>query len=148
MEKIECGICGKKFNSQKDLSNHIVKDKHSGQTFPCSACDLTFSTKSNLKSHTDRVHKKITFGCASCGKYFNQAKTETIDIEMEDSLPACNITPKKQFSEVFDDFVLQSNDEIEEYPCDKSDKCFRKKNSLNVHNYRYHPEPEKLTCEL
>ena len=118
VEKIACGICQKKFNSQKDLSNHIVKDKHSEKTFQCSDCELTFSTKSNLKGHNDRVHKKISFGCASCGKYLStkqklknhypKCKSKTIieDIEIVDPLPACNITPQKEFSEVFADFVL------------------------------------------
>ena len=134
----------KEVQCSKDLSNHIVKDKHSEKTFQCSDCELTFSTKSNLKGHNDRVHKKITFGCASCGKYlstkqklknhYQKCKSKTIieDIEIVDPLPACNITPQKEFSEVFADFVLQSNDEIEEYPCDKCDKSFSNKNSLKI----------------
>ena len=148
VEKIACGICQKKFNSQKDLSNHIVKDKHSEKTFQCSDCELTFSTKSNLKGHNDRIHKKITFGCASCGKYLSTKQKLKNHYQKCKSKTACNITPQKEFSEVFAEFVLQSKDEIEEYPCDKCDKSFSNKNSLKVHKYRYHAEPEKLTCEF
>ena len=43
-----------------------------------------------------------------------KCKSKIIEgIEIVDPLPACNITPQKEFSEVFADFVLQSNDEIE-----------------------------------
>ena len=47
VETIECGICSKKFKSQKDLTNHIVKDQHSGKTIECSACEKTFCRKAN-----------------------------------------------------------------------------------------------------
>ena len=67
-----------------------------------------------------------------------KCKSKIIEgIEIVDPLPACNITPQKEFSEVFADFVLQSNDESEEYPCDKCDKSFRNRNSLKVHRERF-----------
>ena len=158
VETIKCGICSKKFKSKKDLTNHIVKDQHSGQTIDCSSCEKTFSSKANLKKHFDRIHKKITFGCANCGRYmstkqklkfhYQKCKSNT-QIEAADPLPASNNTPQKSlFDKAFVDFVQSSNDAINECPCEKCDKIFRNKNSLNVHTYRYHAEPEKLICEF
>ena len=64
---MECGLCQKLFNSKKDLTIHVTKDHHSGKTFNCDQCELSYSSQANLRRHLKAIHEKILFSCAVCG---------------------------------------------------------------------------------
>ena len=77
-ENLPCSSCDKTFRTKKHLANHMT-DKHTEkEPVQCDfktndmACTYYSTSKSNLKAHKKRVHKKVTvldphkFACSSC----------------------------------------------------------------------------------
>uniref|UniRef100_A0A2A4JTI5 Protein krueppel n=1 Tax=Heliothis virescens TaxID=7102 RepID=A0A2A4JTI5_HELVI len=53
----ECNICGKQFSFNFNLTRHMFT--HTGlRPFKCDACEKTFRTSGELRSHVDYVHLK------------------------------------------------------------------------------------------
>ena len=70
----ECKVCGKNFESKKNLMRH-VKESHSTTTTDqekeCRICKQTFSKNSELEVHMNKSHSDSTqFKCEVCGKAF------------------------------------------------------------------------------
>lgn len=57
-----CYLCGRGYQSQAGLSNHM--DVHQGKTVLCPVCDNKFSRNFTLKRHLKVVHKSAQ--CPTC----------------------------------------------------------------------------------
>jgi uncharacterized C2H2 Zn-finger protein len=61
--KFECGACGAKFTSERELKEHgkahagMQTDDHSGhEHFTCNVCGSAFHSEAELKEHGKRFH--------------------------------------------------------------------------------------------
>ncbi|XP_058056415.1 uncharacterized protein LOC131207801 [Anopheles bellator] len=82
--KLVCPLCGRPF-SKASLRCHLRQHTNE-RLFPCPHCPMAFTRKTNLKSHTDNIHRKPPIGptdpggpvedpatrhiCTTCGKTF------------------------------------------------------------------------------
>lgn len=72
--KKKCPSCCKMFVSDESLRKHIAT--HS-LVLKCSHCELSYSNKSNLRTHIRAVHEKITYKCPfeGCHKELHHRKS-------------------------------------------------------------------------
>ena len=63
-----------------NLEAHVTQDHPRHDTFSCSSCRKTYSSKESLWSHISEVHAK-KFNCDSCEKTFtNEQALKTHDL--------------------------------------------------------------------
>ena len=84
--KIECPFCDKKFtkclSAQKLYQTHVKKHINDPRPYPCTACDMKFSSEWFLKRHVENKHINQTdlgpFMCEICSKNFTTSKFFTV----------------------------------------------------------------------
>ena len=73
--KVGCGLCGRRFESHKELSAHTKNhtDQEFEFKFVCSICGKKFITKGQHRTHCMRNHPKVLreFVCRICRKKFD-----------------------------------------------------------------------------
>ena len=83
VDKYNCHVCTKKFNSYKQLTDHRVI--HKEHRFTCDSCKTTFYYESELKKHI-RVHHmpglRKKYPCDYCTKMFLNPSTLTKHISV------------------------------------------------------------------
>lgn len=68
----KCPICGKKYQTQELLEQHI--EKHSGEKpFKCTQCDKSYNNKIDLKRHAKTHDEVLDHICQRCGWGFVRA---------------------------------------------------------------------------
>lgn len=60
-----CEFCGKQFFGISAMRHHLRYFHTETELFACNLCSYVGRTKSNLRGHTDRIHKK-PFKCPEC----------------------------------------------------------------------------------
>ena len=154
MKDNQC-VCGKVFDSYKDVKHHIV-GQHS-QTWGCSVCPKTIKSQDNLWKHYRSIHEhRWTFYCDvnSCtlgpentlygsDEQFSTMKHEHDQhgiIHKEIQCPKCHHSygKKKQLEE----HISKCQNTENPYKCDrpKCNKSYRKKESLKYHLRTDHTE--------
>ena len=154
MKDNQC-VCGKVFDSYKDVKHHIV-GQHS-QTWGCSVCPKTIKSQDNLWKHYRSIHEhRWTFYCDvnSCtlgpentlygsDEQFSTMKHEHDQygiIHKEIQCPKCHhsYSKKKQLEE----HISKCQNTENPYKCDrpKCDKSYRKKELLKYHLRTDHTE--------
>ena len=86
--KIECPFCDKKFtkclSAQKLYQTHVKKHINDPRPYPCTACDMKFSSEWFLKRHVENKHINQTdpgpFMCEICSKNFTTSKYFTVKL--------------------------------------------------------------------
>ncbi|CAG9772963.1 unnamed protein product [Ceutorhynchus assimilis] len=65
-----CNVCGKKFNQQSNVNNHIATVHSGKKPHNCATCGRNFATNTNLEVHK-RIHTGVKpFVCTFCDKGF------------------------------------------------------------------------------
>ncbi|KAJ5066685.1 zinc finger protein [Anaeramoeba ignava] len=89
----ECDVCGKKFNSKRNLKNHSQVHELNRKVYVCNHkdCNSSFATLSSLNAHINAVHKGIRYKCLFCGKLFSYLSTLSLhkkkfhDLELKEN---------------------------------------------------------------
>ena len=75
-KRFSCGLCDKRFSQNKYLIMHNAKIHEKKIDNQCPGCNKNFATKHGLKKHTEVVHdKKKSFICDKCEKAFGAKLT-------------------------------------------------------------------------
>ena len=69
----QCDICGKLYNTRKQLYNH--KQTHENENSNCDNCDKYFSTKIKLLTHKETVHNYQKIWCEKSNMTFTAKKS-------------------------------------------------------------------------
>ncbi|XP_055608461.1 zinc finger protein Gfi-1b-like isoform X2 [Uranotaenia lowii] len=64
-----CEKCGKKFITQEELDDHMIRHDSSDKPFKCEICPKQFCHKNDLRRHTYR-HSGAPFDCKLCERRF------------------------------------------------------------------------------
>lgn len=130
LHKQSCQFCSKSFSSKEALVNHEVKHSKGLQ---CPRCPLTYSRKSNLKTHVRTVHDKVFFTCSfeGCQKEFAHRKSLRHHQKSHDQTTSSPSTKEKPrvwrktvaFAEVMSGFEASDEVRIEIL---EEDKDFRR----------------------
>ena len=103
-KRYNCKECGAEFGARKSLMAHIRRKhvKPREKTEPCSQCQKTFYTLSQLKKHISDVHDKIkAFHCEEC--QFQCARMDNLNLHRRKSHNKGNITKSMLISMVEND---------------------------------------------
>ena len=147
----QCDICGKFYNTRKQLYNH--KQTHENENSNCDNCDKYSSTKIKLLTHKKTVHNDQKKLCEKCTMTFTAKKSvkahEVIHHEKKIWRTVCqkpvNIRTYKSHEkscrmkyvkQIEIKYVEQNSEKISEktsekiYPCDQCTKNFKCKKLL------------------
>ena len=100
----ECSECGKKFNRNHQLKNHMTSHK-SERNFECQECHAKFKTKDHLRNHKNWHKNDEKVSCDQCGKLFKAKSTLRTHVRTvheavtEGLLHICDICGKSYKSE-------------------------------------------------
>ena len=72
--QMQCGKCGKKYQSTGGLHNHIKVAHGNASLFTCAICGKTLFTKYNLKVHMRCHSDERPFSCPLCEVRFRHNK--------------------------------------------------------------------------
>ena len=65
----QCPHCGKLFMAQKPLKRHVkihTQSLSERMKYPCTECELKYTSKSHLKRHFLSVHTNVRYSCNQC----------------------------------------------------------------------------------
>ena len=65
----QCSHCDKIFTAQSTLKRHVkthMLSLEERMKYPCSKCELKYTTKTHLKRHFQSVHTNVRFPCSQC----------------------------------------------------------------------------------
>ena len=122
-----CGVCCKKFRSEKYLSFH-VRTKHTddGKKYSCDLCPKTYSRRREYDTHMKHHTGEKPYSCDVCKKFF---------------LHKCSLNKH---------ILLNHGTELTMYSCMVCDKTFKHKDSLTKHSQMVHEENvlPKFSCSV
>lgn len=121
--KVVCENCGAGFLNQHLLMKH--KESHLTKRFNCKQCDRVFFKKSQLKYHTEIIHK---------GKERVRPK----------KCPKCSLTFKEYYSKMM--HLKEAHGIMKTFLCHVCKNTFTTRRALTEHTTRYHTE--KYKCEI
>ena len=128
-KNISCTLCGDPFFSFEDLRTHIsIFHEDTKSTYKCDQCEKTFTQKSGLKNHKNKVHEKVKkFKCSKCGKAFGKSSILKVHLK--------NVHQDLKKSEQIEAKISKNirNDEDSKINCDMCNKTFTQKSSLKDH---------------
>lgn len=147
----ECQLCHKKFRSKITLEVHLQRTHTEEKKFKCSACDRTFSQKSDLKRH-ERVHTgERPFRCEICSNMFKQK------CHLEVHLKSVHVRERKWKCSMCDSTFGQSanlrrhqrvHTGERPFKCEVCPKTFAQKFDLVVHFKTVHAGERKWKCSI
>ena len=152
--EIQCDICYKAFESEKQMQVH-KKNAHMishtmAQGKSCAICSKDFHSTGAFNIHMVEKHgMKGNYGCEVCGKQF-LSKARLNDHMANHSkerphiCPTCGKTYKTKRN--LDDHMRTHLDH-EGFPCGKCGKLFKTKQYLSVHLLHTHPDTRRFHCE-
>ena len=128
-------------NNDNELET-LVKSKNSSPCI-CKLCSQTFSTISNLKTHTATIHEKQKrFQCHICSKFYchrNGLQYHISSIHQKIKPHQCSFCAKSFSSKGYLKKHIESlHKNLKENVCRICNKGFRKKQDLTNHTNRYH----------
>lgn len=121
--KVVCENCGAGFLNQHLLMKH--KETHLSNRFNCSQCDKVFFKKSQLKYHSEIIHK---------GK----------DRVRPKKCPHCPMTFKEHYRKMV--HMRESHGVMKTFQCHICKSTFTTRRALTEHITRFHTE--KFKCEI
>lgn len=121
--KVVCESCGEGFLNQHMLRKH--KDSHLAKKFNCQYCHKIFSKRSQLKYHTEIVHK---------GK-------ERVKLK---KCPKCSLTFKEHYIKMT--HLKEAHGITKSFLCHVCKTTFSTRRALTEHTNKYHTE--KYKCEI
>lgn len=121
--KVICEKCGVRFLTQHLLMKH--KELHIHKRFSCKSCDKDFKKKSQLKYHTQIIHKGI----------------ERLKLN---KCPECFKTFKEHYSKIL--HLKQAHGITKSFECYICKVTFCMRRSLTEHTTKYHTE--KYKCKV
>lgn len=121
--KVVCETCGTGFLNQHFLMKH--KETHYNIKFNCKQCDLVFTKKSQLKYHTEIIHK---------GKARVKPK----------KCPQCDETFKEHYSKMI--HLKDVHGITKTFPCHLCKATFNTRRAITQHTTRFHTE--KFKCDV
>ena len=162
--RYHCDKCEKSYTRKDKLKQHI-ETVHELVQYNCEKCEKSFTQKNRLNRHIKQVHQTVE----------PDIKTEEFEIEDKLEFVDADFEPKVEKVDVFEDLpsdnldmndsdILKQTQVIEEennadiqpmqsktiwtarYTCDKCDKGFCTRGSLNTHIQRIHEHVE-YNCE-
>ena len=156
--KIECENCGKKFNLQKWLYEHISRScvaskkstsditKHNHE---CDQCGSSFASKNSFKNHKIKVHGEKS-KCAICQKSIERGfmKRHIFQAHGGSEKHKCDLC-EATFEKLFD--VAQHNKTVHKkdfkYQCDQCNKSFHTYYGKKFHVKSVH-EGQRFKCDI
>ena len=153
--QIQCDICYKTFESEKQMHLH-KKNAHKvahamAQGKSCGICRKDFHTTGAFNIHMVEKHGlRGNYGCEVCGKQF-LSKARLHDhmanhsTERPHICPTCGKTYKTKRN--LDDHMRTHLDN-EGFPCGKCGKLFKTKQYLSVHLLHTHPDTRRFHCDI
>ena len=108
-----CKLCGKRFNTAKNLKSHLLTHKYQKKIYKCNQCEKTFAREAYLREHMKTHVNMKSYKCNICSKGFNsscnlsrhkkihlfpsQEESEESDVESS-ALDTSNVTVNKKKS--------------------------------------------------
>ena len=121
IQRTECRICGKPFNTLSEESLHIAT--HDPKSIQCSVCPKAFRAEARLQSHHKRIHSGNvpSYKCDHCSKSFTEVS-------------------KKNWH------IVQIHENVRNYHCKQCDKTFKRQAHLTTHLTSMHSDARPFSC--
>nr|CAI5869090.1 unnamed protein product [Callosobruchus analis] len=144
----ECEFCQRKFAKAKNLSEHIrLQHKKDEEVRKCKICEKEFINLSLLKNHL-KTHDK-SFKCPDCDMVFSSRyNLETHSVTHTGARNhKCHVCQKSYSTRTSLKNHLATHSDIRSFQCDVCAKMFKTNRRLYVHKF-CHATEEKYQCEI
>ena len=96
-DELLCSFCGKRFETQSGLKNHI--SKHTGieyvkRKYACDVCSKSFRCNADLNTHSVVHTKEKPFQCPSCSMSFTQRASLKDHVNVHENKFQCSLCQK------------------------------------------------------
>ncbi|XP_046329984.2 zinc finger and BTB domain-containing protein 41-like [Haliotis rufescens] len=160
-----CKYCEKRFCDFTGVDTHVKKfhmnekdiEEYLQELVPlkqvtCSACNMTFASRSQFQIHEDREHSQTMSRCTICGKVFKNLqflRNHIRMIHLNDETHLCHLC-----SSVFKQAITlkQHIEEVHEQKrnvtCKECGKTFYRQAQLNRHSRIHDTDGKKIVCQV
>lgn len=145
---LTCNICNKTFDKPKNLSEHIrLQHKADGKLNKCDICNKEFINVSLLKNHV-KTHNKC-FKCNFCELVFSSRynlETHSV-VHTKARNFMCDVCNKTYTTKTSLKNHKATHSDARNFECDHCGKKFKSNRRLYVHKF-CHKTEEKFECEI
>ncbi|GBP42772.1 Zinc finger protein 554 [Eumeta japonica] len=146
LDKFECDICGKKFNTRNSVKYHIRY--HLSKQ--CRHCGLVFDSVVQVTDHLHEVHGEHIPTCGICG-YKNRVRSLVTKhqrkVHMKEKNVECELCGESFFSSRYLSRHMIKHNPEKKYECQYCLKRFPRKNTLRQH-VKIHMGLKNKVCKI
>ena len=142
--KYECKECGQEFKFKGSLNKHMkLKHGNSSAAVQCNICGSMHSSRGNMESHVNSVHKKIKYDCDICFKKFSRKYSVTnhiriVHLKKKVYCSHCNQSYSETAKLNKHVLMVHGNGVRDTFICDSCDYIAKRKDQLKQHKEAVH----------
>ena len=141
---LPCHICGIFLKTQQSLDHHLKRHHISKPGFVCSDCGKTFTSKTDMVSHFERIHSDTKYSCKECGSEFRAKMTLKAHIRRSHGKPrekpeTCTQCQKNFYTLAnLKKHISDVHDKIKAFHCEECQFQCARMDNLNLHRRKSH----------
>ena len=145
-ERFACHICKQPYKTIQEIQSHLKEEHQLQDDYPCTNCELAFSTNTLLAIHLMDFHEYKEKEAAMMLGFKVIEDNESSNIK-KDLNYSCDICLKKFHTQKYLKRHHKRHHEKHDIKCDQCDFTTNEDYRLKIHRLRKHEEATKYPCE-
>ena len=147
--KYQCTICGKLYQENSKLKDHMENAHFKSKIHECKECDAKFETRTKYQYHIANFHSKERFVCEECGKDYPTKLRLTFHmpshLDRTHICDDCGLSFKTEMA--LNSHKLSHLEKTFNCTVPGCDKKFSGKKAIREHIKNSHVKSETFTCD-